>query len=75
MYLLKQKYDAYEAFTQFKAMVELQFNAKIKCLRFDGGTEYSPIIALLNKQGILHRSSCPYTPQQDGVSERALTYH
>ncbi|XP_010422526.1 PREDICTED: uncharacterized protein LOC104707795 [Camelina sativa] len=48
------------------------FNAKIKVLRSDNGGEYTGhrFKEHLAKHGILHQTSCPYTPQQNGVAER-----
>jgi histone deacetylase 1/2 len=40
---LKQKSETIHAFTQFKNMVENQFNKKIKVIQCDEGGEYKPI--------------------------------
>ncbi|XP_010480845.1 PREDICTED: uncharacterized protein LOC104759633 [Camelina sativa] len=47
------------------------FNS-IKILRSDNGGEYTShaFKQYLAKYGILHQTSCPYTPQQNGVAER-----
>ena len=41
-------------------------------LRTDNGTEYvnKPFATFLSSQGILHQTSCPDTPPQNGVAER-----
>lgn len=41
-----------------------------KALHTDGGTEYMPVIPILNDSGIIHQLSCPYTPEQNGIAER-----
>lgn len=51
-------------------MVENQFNTTIKSIQTDGGTEYRPLYSMFASHGIVHRISCPYTPQQNGSAER-----
>jgi transposase InsO family protein len=45
---------------------------RIKNIRSDNGTEFknSQIEGFLEKEGIKHEFSSPYTPQQNGVVER-----
>ncbi|KAL1193539.1 Retrovirus-related Pol polyprotein from transposon TNT 1-94 [Cardamine amara subsp. amara] len=47
-------------------------NNLVSVLRSDNGGEYTSntFKAHLAKHGILHQTSCPYTPQQNGVAER-----
>ncbi|GBP89832.1 Retrovirus-related Pol polyprotein from transposon TNT 1-94 [Eumeta japonica] len=54
-------------------MVERQTDRKIKCLRSDNGGEFAnkKFDEHLNKCGIKRQFSVPYTPQQNGVAERA----
>lgn len=53
-------------------MIKNVFGASIKCLISDNGCEFfnSQMIDLLISLGILHQSSCVYTPQQNGIVER-----
>ncbi|KAJ4721161.1 Retrovirus-related Pol polyprotein from transposon TNT 1-94 [Melia azedarach] len=53
-------------------MIENQFQQQIKILRSDNGAEYySEVLGkYLEKQGIIHQSSCVGTPQQNGIAER-----
>jgi hypothetical protein len=46
---------------------------KLKVLRTDRGGEYlsGQIQGEIKKRGIKHELTCPYTPQQNGVAERA----
>ena len=55
-----------------KNEVELQLGKKIKALRSDRGGEYlSPEFKdYLAECGIVQQLTSPYTPQQNGVSER-----
>ncbi|KAJ9554640.1 hypothetical protein OSB04_018685 [Centaurea solstitialis] len=49
--------------------VELYHGVKIKTLRTDrGGEYYDPVY--FQSTGIIHQTTAPYTPQQNGVSER-----
>src|SRR5438874_2671899 len=58
-------------FKEFKALVENQINRKIKRLRTDGGGEYAAALeAYLKENGISHEKTAPYSPDQNGVSER-----
>ena len=61
-----------EKFKEFKAEVEKQLSRKIKRLRTDGGGEYKKAFGgYLKKKGIIHETTAPYSPDQNGVSERA----
>jgi len=53
-------------------MIKNQFNTSIKVFRTDNGKEYfnSVLGDYLENNGIIHQSSCPNTPQQNGVAER-----
>ena len=53
-------------------MIATQFNTYIKVIRSDNGGEYFKIelIEFMNSNGILHQTTCPYSPQQNGVAER-----
>jgi len=59
-------------FVKFKAVVELETGNRLKILRSDNGGEYTSrqFEAYLAKEGIKHQLTVPYTPQQNGVSER-----
>ncbi|GMI70512.1 hypothetical protein HRI_000720500 [Hibiscus trionum] len=72
VYLLKEKSEVYRVFQNFHSMIRTQFNSNIHTLRTDNGREYfnSILSPYLSEQGIIHQSSCPNTPQQNGVSER-----
>ncbi|KAG7559386.1 Reverse transcriptase RNA-dependent DNA polymerase [Arabidopsis thaliana x Arabidopsis arenosa] len=70
--LLPSKDRVYDAFINFQNYVTNHFDAKIKILRTDNGGEYTStkLKTHLEKCGILHQTSCPYNPQQNGVAER-----
>src|SRR5258708_6117285 len=58
---------------EFKAIAENEMGQKIKILHTDNGGEYtSPKFNnFLSKHGISHQTSVPYTPEQNGLAERA----
>ncbi|KAK1413802.1 hypothetical protein QVD17_35585 [Tagetes erecta] len=69
VYLLHSKDETIEKFKIYKTEVELQRNELIKTLRTDrGGEYYDPIY--FQSVGIIHQTTAPYTPQQNGVAER-----
>lgn len=71
MYLLKDKTEVSTTFQNFHSLIKSQFHTTSQVLRTDNGTEYftNAFIAYLASNGIIHQSSCPYTPQQNGVTE------
>lgn len=72
IYFLKTKDEALKCFQQYKAEVENQLNCSIKILRSDNGTEFcnSAFENYLVSHGIVHHKTNPYTPEQNGLSER-----
>ena len=61
-----------EKFIELKALIESASGKKIKTLRSDNGGEYvsNEFLQLCSDIGIHIQHSVPYTPQQNGVSER-----
>ncbi|XP_075492417.1 uncharacterized protein LOC142530464 [Primulina tabacum] len=72
VYLLHSKLDVFPTFKAFLLLIQNQFSASVKFIRTDNGTEFfqAECTTLLNSLGIIHQSSCPYTPQQNGLVER-----
>jgi histone deacetylase 1/2 len=62
--------ETVQAFMQFKALAENQYNKRIKVIQCDGGGEYKPVQRLAIEVDICFRMSCPYTSQQNGKAER-----
>lgn len=73
LYPIKAKSECFEKFKEFKALVEKQSEHKIKVFRSDNGGEFmsNQFGELLKKEGIARQTTTPYTPQQNGVAERA----
>eukprot|EP00253_Pinus_taeda_P025826 PITA_25826 len=69
--LLKHKYEAFEKFKAFKALVENESDHKIKCLRSDRGGEFTSdeFFDFCEQHGIKRQFSTARTPQQNGVVE------
>jgi transposase InsO family protein len=72
LFPLKQKSDVLTCFIKFKCLVENLFSYKIKQLQTDNGGEYvsKNFKQFTDSHGILHRLTCPYTSEQNGISER-----
>ena len=72
IYLMKQKNEVLKCFRDFCSLIGNQYDARVKVLRTDNGTEYvnNEFESYLSAQGILHQTTCPDTPPQNGVAER-----
>ena len=71
VYLMRSKDEAVEKFALYKTEVENQLNKKIKILRSDRGGEYeAPFAQICAENGIIHQTTAPYSPEQNGVAER-----
>ncbi|GJS84321.1 retrotransposon protein, putative, ty1-copia subclass [Tanacetum coccineum] len=72
VYLMKHKHEVFETFKVFQKEVENQLGKTIKSLRSDRGGEYmsQEFLDHLKEHGIIAHRTPPYTPQNNGVSER-----
>lgn len=72
VYFLEKKSQVCESFENFRAQVENQAEKKIKKLRTDNGTEYvnSKMKKIMLKNGYVHQTTIPFTPEQNGTAER-----
>lgn len=72
VYFMKDKLNVLNIFKDFKNRVENERETKVKVLRTDNGTEFCnhDFDKYLKSCGIAHQTSTPYTPQQNGLSER-----
>ena len=70
--LMKCKSEVSSLFKQFHNMVATQYSSAIQVLRSDNGGEFvnQELKQYLINHGIVHQTTCPYTPQQNGVAER-----
>ncbi|KAL2228641.1 UNVERIFIED_CONTAM: Retrovirus-related Pol polyprotein from transposon RE2 [Sesamum indicum] len=71
-FIIKQKSQVPSILKQFSSLVQNQFNHRIKILRSDNGSEFltHECQLLCSTLGIVHQTSCTYTPQQNGRIER-----
>ncbi|UYV63271.1 hypothetical protein LAZ67_2003604 [Cordylochernes scorpioides] len=72
-FVMKQKSEIFKGFKLFKRFSEKQTGKKIKAIRSDNAAEYlnSDFKEYLSEEGIRHQLSVEYSPQQNGVAERA----
>ena len=73
VYLLKKKSEAAGHIKYYRAAMEAATGKKMQEIRTDRGREFvnKELGAYLKEAGIRHNLSAPYTPQQNGVAERA----
>jgi hypothetical protein len=69
---LQDKSETQEVLKKFLKRSQNEFNAKVKKIRSDNDTEFknTQIEDYLDEEDIKHEFLAPYTPQQNGVSER-----
>ncbi len=72
VYALKNKSDAYNILILFYKIIETQFNTKIKAIRLDNAKEFksSKWDLFCKNKGIICEYTSPYSPSQNGISER-----
>lgn len=72
IFFLRTKDEAFQKFEEWKALVENQTGQKLKCLRTDNMLEFCNNLfdKVCRDSGINRHKTCPYTPIQNGVSER-----
>jgi transposase InsO family protein len=70
--VVKSKDQISEELINIIRLWENQLRSRVKCVRSDRGTEFlnSRFKSFCAEQGIVHETSAPYTPQQNGVAER-----
>jgi hypothetical protein len=72
VYFMRHKSDVFERFKEFERAIANKFERTLKVLRVDNGTEYCnlPMQQYLISRGIKLETTAPYTPEQNGRSER-----
>ena len=70
LYLLTDKTMAPLQLQNFVAMIERQFSKKVKRIRSDNGSEFICLTLYFQEKGIVHKTSCVHTPQQNRRVER-----
>ncbi|UYV60728.1 hypothetical protein LAZ67_1002045 [Cordylochernes scorpioides] len=71
-YFIRHKSDVLEKFKEFVKRVRTETGNKIKRFRTDNGTEFlnKNFSDYLKSLGIVHELTAPYTPEQNGISQR-----
>jgi hypothetical protein len=69
IYFLRKKFEVFDRFKEFKALVENQIEKRIKALRMDNGGDLygNEFGELCKKCSIEIQKTTPYTPQKNGV--------
>ncbi|KAJ3708504.1 hypothetical protein LUZ61_012209 [Rhynchospora tenuis] len=72
VYLMAEKSETGRLLQSFCKMVQTQFGVNVKCIRSDNGLEFQShqMKRFYAESGILHQTSCVFTPQQNGRVER-----
>ena len=69
LYFLKHKSEASIHLQNFVALIETQFDKRVKSIRSDNGLEFQ-MSQFYAFKGILYQTSCVESPQQNGIVER-----
>ena len=69
IYCIQNKFDVFDTFKKWKALVEIEIGKKLKCLRSKNGGEYcsKDFDRYYSEHGIRREKTIP---QENGVSER-----
>jgi hypothetical protein len=72
VFFSQDKSEPQEVLKKFLRRAQNEFDAKVKKIRSDNGTEFknTQVEDFLDEEGIKHEFLAPYTPQQNGVAER-----
>lgn len=74
VYFMKHKSEVFNCFIKYNANVKNKYHHDVQILHTDNGCEYvnQEFKSFLEKNGITHERTAPYTPQQNGRAEREL---
>ena len=69
---MKTRAELFSTFQKFHSEICTQFNTSICILRSDNAKEYfsTRFSSFMSSHWIIHKSSCAYIPQQNGVAKR-----
>ena len=71
---MRNKYEVSHIIRYFCKYIHQKFETKIKGFRADNARDYDNHVIndFFKGEGIVHETSCVYTPQQYGISERNI---
>jgi transposase InsO family protein len=77
IYFLRNKYEVFDMFKEFKDLVKNQIEKIMKVMRTDNGGDFcgNEFEYFCKKCGITRKNTTLYTPQQNGVVERMNKTH
>jgi transposase InsO family protein len=69
---LSQKNQTAKVIKEHIQLLETQFEERVKRVRTDRGTEFlnAELFEYFKSKGIVHETTNPYSPEQNGVAER-----
>jgi len=69
---MNEKSEASQLLRNFCKMAKTQFGAQVRMVKSDNGMKFTSnhIKEFYSERGIIHQTSCVYTPQQNGWVER-----
>jgi hypothetical protein len=72
IYPMHKKSETFDYFVKFKCLAKNMISQKIKSFQSNGEGEFisNKFSQFLKPNGIIHRISCPYIAQQNGLAER-----
>ena len=76
VFLMKTQSEVLQIIPYFINFLQQQFDTKVKGFRSDNARYFDNHVlkSFFKSEGIIHETSCVYTPQQNGVSERKIGY-
>uniref|UniRef100_A0ACD5U385 Uncharacterized protein n=1 Tax=Avena sativa TaxID=4498 RepID=A0ACD5U385_AVESA len=77
VYVLRNKSDVFQCFKDFHNLIKTQYNACVKILRTDNGTEYvnNEFDDYLSNYGIIHQTTCPDSDCETGKNKEEKDKH
>ena len=74
IYMMANKSEASSIILPFIRLLQNQFDTTPKRFRSDNARDFfnRQVSSFFEDTGIVHESSCPYTPEQNGVAERKI---
>lgn len=74
VYFMRKKSEVHKHFKSFVILAEKQWGYSVKILQSDNGTEFvnNEMKTFMEENGIRHRRTVPYTPEQNGAVEREM---